>query len=355
MIWRALLWLLPGLWLLTPYPLWAVEHGVILLYHRVSESGPGSTRVSPETFASHLDLIAQGGYQVLPLDELLQGIYGDGEIPERAVAITFDDAYRSVGEAAYPMLRERAMPFSVFVATDVVDEGGSGFLTWDAMREMAASGLVTFGPHSISHAHLESLGGTGAQGLSAEREAEIDGSLARLREELAEAVVDAFAYPFGEYSLNTEALLRQRGLYGLAQQSGAVGGDTPSTRIPRFPFYTGGDSSDRLQTALASRPLMMEEEGPAEVFIANEATVPAVLRVRPLDDAYRSDGLSCFSAAGERLVQRWDDDWLELSLPTMKPGRNKVNCTAPANDGSGYYWFSRLWIWEDADGRWLRH
>ena len=56
----------------------------------------------------------------------------------------------------------------------------------------------------------------------------------------------------------------------------------------------------------------------------------------------------------ERLAQRWDDDWLELSLPTMKPGRNKVNCTVPANDGSGYYWFSRLWIWEDADGQWLR-
>ncbi len=332
----------------------AADHGVVLLYHRISESGPASTRVAPERFAAHLDLIRQGGYQVLPLGKLLQWIYGGKEIPERAVAITFDDAYRSVGEVAYPMLQARGMPFTVFVATDVVDAGAGGFLSWPQMREMAAGGLATFGPHSRSHAHLEGLESSQEEGAKGARGMEIDGSLERLRSQLGDSVLEAFAYPFGEYSMETESLIAARGLYGLAQQSGAVGKETLATRIPRFPFYVGGDGNDRLLTALSSRPLVMDEENPSDVMIPEGAKAPTTFRVRPRPGDYRSEALTCFSATGERLMQRWDGAFFELTLPAMKPGRNKVNCTAPAKNGAGYYWFSRLWLLADRGGLWLR-
>ncbi len=275
-------WWLP-LWLLWGMPaVDAADHAVILLYHRIADTGPASTRVAPARFAAHLDLIRDQGYQVIPLAELLDIAAASGEFPERALAISFDDAYRSVGEVAYPMLREHGMPFTVFVATDVVDSGGSAFLDWPMLRAMAGEGLASFGPHSLSHAHLESLVSADAAEQPADpREREIDGSLQRLRSELGDTVINAFAYPYGEYSQGTESILAQRGLYGLAQQSGAVGAATPLTRIPRFPLYSGADSDSRLLTALAAQPLPVIDEGETQVFFPAPLLPPGEWRLRP--------------------------------------------------------------------------
>jgi peptidoglycan/xylan/chitin deacetylase (PgdA/CDA1 family) len=346
MRWRVLL----GLCLISmAHPAPAEDHAVILLYHRVSDTGPDSTRVSPARFAAHLDLIREQGYQVLPLAELLEAVYGDRVLPDKAVAISFDDAYRSVGETAYPMLRERNMPFTVFVATDVVDQQSSAFLDWSALKNMAKDTLVSFGPHSRSHAHLESLG------LDANaRAVEIDGSFARLRNQLGDTVINAFAYPYGEYSLLTEGLLADRGLYGLAQQSGAVAATTSATRIPRFPFYVGGDSDSRLLTALGALSLRVVGEDSPKVFFPSSSLPDNRWRFEPGAGNYRAESLRCFAASGEPLEHVREGEQLVVLLPQMRPGRNKVNCTAPAIGGQGYYWYSRLWLIGDAGEIWLR-
>jgi peptidoglycan/xylan/chitin deacetylase (PgdA/CDA1 family) len=330
----------------------AADHAVILLYHRIADTGSASTRVAPARFAAHLELIRDQGYQVIPLAELLDIAAASGEFPERALAISFDDAYRSVGEVAYPMLREHGMPFTVFVATDVVDSGGSAFLDWPMLRAMAGEGLASFGPHSLSHAHLESLVSADAAEQPADpREREIDGSLQRLRSELGDTVINAFAYPYGEYSQGTESILAQRGLYGLAQQSGAVGAATPLTRIPRFPLYSGADSDSRLLTALAAQPLPVIDEGEKQVFFPAPLLPPGEWRLRPGAGAFQRDAIRCYAASGDALRQRWADDQLVISLPPLQPGRNKVNCTAPALRGGGYFWYSRLWVLADSDRR----
>ncbi|WP_439101625.1 polysaccharide deacetylase family protein [Congregibacter sp.] len=337
----------------------AAEHGVILLYHRISETGPDSTRVSPARFAAHLDLIQERGYQVIALGDLLNGVYGEGPLPDRAVALTFDDAYRSVGELAHPMLRERNMPFSVFVATDVVDENSRAFLDWPALRSMAQDELVTFGPHSKSHKHLESLSLHGDPGATvASRAEEIGISLARLRAELGQervgAVLNVFAYPFGEYSRDTEKLLSERGLYGLAQQSGPVAATTARTRIPRFPLYVGGDSDARLKTALRTLPLPVVNETETPVFFPHDTTVPQEWRLELATAPYDRKQLRCYAATGDALEQRLTDDAVLISLPTMRPGRNKVNCTAPSSESGVFHWYSRLWLLADQEGRWLQ-
>ena len=69
-----------------------VEAAVILLYHRVSETGAASTRVEPQRFADHLDLISQQGYRVMPLLDVLTALRAGVAPPEKTVVITFDDA-----------------------------------------------------------------------------------------------------------------------------------------------------------------------------------------------------------------------------------------------------------------------
>ena len=93
----------------------------VLLYHACEPVESDFIRgldsnTTPDAFARHLDFL-QERYQVIPLAAL-----EDGPIPDRAVVITFDDGYRSVYEAAYPLLDARGMPATVYLVTTVVDK-----------------------------------------------------------------------------------------------------------------------------------------------------------------------------------------------------------------------------------------
>ncbi len=75
----------------------------------------------PAALAAQLDWVARH-YRVIPLVRLV-----DGPVPERALAITFDDGYRSVYEHAFPLLRARGMPATLFLVPAVV---GNEALIW---------------------------------------------------------------------------------------------------------------------------------------------------------------------------------------------------------------------------------
>lgn len=326
-------------------------HGVILLYHRVSDSGPDSTRISPAQFSAHLDQLAAGGYTVVALDSLLNGIYNHAPLPEKPVAITFDDAYRSVGEVAYPMLRQRQLPFSVFVASGVIDNAGSSFLSWSALHELALDPLVSFGGHSVHHPHMELLPIASSAPQEASRIDEIDTNMARLRARLGDSVIDAFAYPYGEYSLATETLLQERGLFGLAQQSGAVDAGVARTRIPRFPLYQGRDDQLRLQRAVTTRALPVLEEDPDAIVIPVDAEAPSQWRFKWGEGPFNAHQIACYAATGAALSTELNDGWATVTLPAFKVGRNKINCTAPSSDQpGGYFWYARLWLKLSSDG-----
>ena len=55
-------------------------------------------------------------YTVVPVTTL-----ESGDLPPRAVVITFDDGYRSVYEHAYPLLHERSLPATTYLVTAVLD------------------------------------------------------------------------------------------------------------------------------------------------------------------------------------------------------------------------------------------
>lgn len=65
-------------------------------------------------------------FNVIPLDEAL-GRLRDGTLPDRAVALTFDDGTRNLATHAGPVLSDLGLPASVFVATGPV---GTGEALW---------------------------------------------------------------------------------------------------------------------------------------------------------------------------------------------------------------------------------
>ena len=85
----------------------AADYATILMYHRFGEDRYPSTNVTLEQFEEHLEILASGPYNVMPLDEVVEHLQTGEPLPDRSVAITIDDAYLSVFTEAFPRLKER--------------------------------------------------------------------------------------------------------------------------------------------------------------------------------------------------------------------------------------------------------
>jgi peptidoglycan/xylan/chitin deacetylase (PgdA/CDA1 family) len=107
---------------------------VVLVYHRVGERtlDPWRLTVDPEIFAGQMETLARD-WSPMSLAELVDG-FQRRRLPERAVAVTFDDGYADNLEVAAPILLERAIPVTLFVASDLIDAGGA--LWWDELASM---------------------------------------------------------------------------------------------------------------------------------------------------------------------------------------------------------------------------
>ena len=95
----------------------SAPRAVILLYHRVVDLAvdPFRLSVSPSHFAEHLEAIRSCG-QPMRLHDLVAAVRR-GTIPERAVAVTFDDGYADNLFNAKPLLERYDIPATVFVAS----------------------------------------------------------------------------------------------------------------------------------------------------------------------------------------------------------------------------------------------
>ena len=131
----------------------AADSAVVLQYHRFGEDALPTTSVTIDQLEAHIDHLASGGYAVLPLPEILAALRAGRPLPERAVAITIDDAARSVVDEAWPRFAAAGMPFTVFVSTDAVDQGHAGIMGWNDLRRLAAAG-VTIGNHGAAHGRM---------------------------------------------------------------------------------------------------------------------------------------------------------------------------------------------------------
>jgi peptidoglycan/xylan/chitin deacetylase (PgdA/CDA1 family) len=99
---------------------WRRSRLLILGYHGVSLED--EHHWDPELFISQdllwdrLDTIRKNGCTVLPLNEAIEGLY-KGNLPRKAVALTFDDGLYDFYRRAVPVLNEFKYPATVYVTT----------------------------------------------------------------------------------------------------------------------------------------------------------------------------------------------------------------------------------------------
>ncbi len=327
-----------------------VQRAVALVYHHVSDETPAATSVTPKEFKTHLDYLADEGYTVLALGDILARLErGDG-VPDKTVAITFDDAYESVLTTAAPALKRRGWPFTVFVATDAIDQGLKPYLSWDELRKLKSFG-AELANHSATHGHMirRSEGQSEKAWLRAQRE-NIERAARRLDDEIGE-IAPLFAFPYGEYDEKLVGLVTELGLKPIGQHSGAMtAGDSV---IPRFPVSSRYASLTTLRDKLRSVPMPVTVVRPADgVLSAKDERPELTLR---FDEGFRNaSALTCFVAGQPKAEIRFDGQLARIqATKPLKPGRTKYNCTLPSTDERGrFHWFSFLWMKPQSDTQW---
>lgn len=304
----------------------------VVTYHRFGEAGLPATNIRLEQFEAHLKELASGKYDVRPLPEITAALKAGRTLKDRTVAITIDDAFRSVYREAWPRLRRAGLPFTLFVATDGV--GGGDFMTWDQVRELAKAG-VTIGAHSASHGHLAALK------PEAVRE-ELSKSNARFDKELGFRP-RIFAYPYGEASLQVKDAARAAGYeVAFGQHSGVLHGMSDFFYLPRFALNERYGSLKRFRRAVNALPLFATEITPSDPTLGPNPpafgfTVGAGVRGLSV--------LACYSSAhGKLKIERLGKRRIEVRPPRpFAAGRSRINCTLPAGGGRwrwlGYQFF----------------
>lgn len=310
---------------------------VVLQYHHVTNETPRATSTSPELFEQQLDYIRE---LKLPVASLLEGTRNalDGvDAEQNRVAITFDDAYESVYDTAAPLLAERDMPYTIFVNTDAV--GSRGYMTWQQLKTLAARDQVTIANHSADHGHLARKPGEAASAWRKRVTKSLDQAQEKLAQELDQNV-PMFAYPYGEFDQALEEKLENRGWLGFGQHSGAVGGYSAKTRLPRFPMADAYGQIDGLRDKLLSKAFPVPAgELPDGIVETN----PPELRF-PLGDTLSESRLTCFASGFGRIDVQVDGQTVSVQAPAeINSRRFRYNCTHPAGNGS-FYWLSQQWL-----------
>lgn len=162
---------------------------VVLVYHRVGARSGSEVDLDPGLFRDQMAHVADRAVSLHDALARLDEPPTDGPDP---VVVTFDDGTADVVDHALPALVDLGVPATLYVATSFVDRAGPGPfggapVSWAALAEAQASGVLAIGSHTHTHALLDRLPPAAAAD-------DLDRSIGLVEEHLGTTPRD-FAYP----------------------------------------------------------------------------------------------------------------------------------------------------------------
>jgi peptidoglycan/xylan/chitin deacetylase (PgdA/CDA1 family) len=214
----------------------------VLLYHSVSDRPAPSEAwgaVSRPEFAAHVKAIEASGRVAVGITELAAALRAERPLPDRPVAVTFDDGFADT-YAAVELLRDHDLASTVYVTSGEV--GARDRLSPSQLAALARLPGIEVGAHAVRHRRLDELD-------DAELADELRVSKAQL-EDLTQRSVRSFAYPHGCYDSRVRKAVIAAGYRSAAAVKNAVShpGDDPLA-IARW-TVTGGTSAARIAQVL---------------------------------------------------------------------------------------------------------
>ena len=189
---------------------------VVLMYHSISPVKDFHD-VDPIQFSRQIEYLKRN-YKIVSLDDMIGFIRNSQNLPRKAVAITFDDAYHNCYLNAYPFFRKNKLPVTIFVAPGYIGKewpwniAHYRTLNWDEIKEMSKDD-VEFGAHTVNHPNLEKASLDDAEKEILRSKTEIEKHIGKK--------VKYFSYPFGKYTTEIVNIVKTCGF-----QAAVAGGGT---------------------------------------------------------------------------------------------------------------------------------
>ena len=226
-------------------------YATIFVYHRFDDGRYPKTSISVESFEEQIKFLKKNGYRFVNVKTLYE-LSLKGSIPEKTVAITIDDGYRSTMKA-FKVLKKYKVPFTVFLYTEAVGNYPD-YLTVEELKELKKSGLAYFGSHLHSHPPLLKL----RKKLSEKDYLSFLEREERLSRERFKKLVgyepEFLALPYGDYDPLTLRFFRSKGyklIFSLNRGSFS-GNEFP---VPRMVTVDGIKNLKRFKFDLKIEPL----------------------------------------------------------------------------------------------------
>lgn len=224
----------------------------VLVYHRFGPTVADSMTTTTPVFAAQLAFIRQHGYRVIPLQVLVDYLRGEGPPPPpRSLVITADDGHRSVYEVMLPLLREYQYPVTLFVYPSAISNA-SYAMTWDQLRELLGTGLVSVQSHTYWHPNFKI---EKRKQAPAAYEKFVATQLAKSKSTLQKKLgidVTTLAWPFGIYDDELLAAAKNAGyVAAFSIDRHAANPSSTLMAVPRF-LMTDADQGKAFERLLAS-------------------------------------------------------------------------------------------------------
>ena len=198
----------------------------ILMYHSVCRNNKVDSEyyITPEKFESDLQYLKDHGYTAVFISEIADYAESKGDLPEKPVALTFDDGYYNWLTVVLPLLERYDMKATFNVVGEYTENEAQAearspaysYLTWEEIAALRDSGRAEIGSHTWG---MHTLGARrGCKKMAGESaahyETALTGDLSRLNDALQTNCGFApatFAYPYGEISRESVPVLRSLG------------------------------------------------------------------------------------------------------------------------------------------------
>ncbi|PPR33766.1 MAG: hypothetical protein CFH26_00094 [Alphaproteobacteria bacterium MarineAlpha6_Bin4] len=297
----------------------------VFVYHRFGENNYPSTNVKLSQFKKHLNELTKNDYNVIPVEKIVDSFINNTDLPEKTVGITIDDAFLSIYKEAWPLLKEKKLPFTIFVSTKPVGSKSSNYMNWSQIKEMVNSG-VSIGHHSKSHHHLVSKN----QETLVE---EIEDASKDFLENIG-FVPEIFAYPYGEYSYEIKQTVKKYFKAAFGQHSGSFFNGIDIYEMPRFSLNEKYGDIKRFKFAANSYGLKINNILPKDRAIKD--LNPPLLGFTLIDSL--ESKIQCYPSHNIKAeLKKIGKNRIEIRFDKEFPkGRTRINCTT--NDNGKWRW-----------------
>jgi len=198
----------------------------IIMYHSILKDRNllGDYVLSPDELESDLLWLSKNGYQTINIQDIVDYVHYEGNLPDKPVMLTFDDGYYNNYVYAYPLLEKYGFKAVLSAVGEFADRFSDtedksisySHMNWDELRMISDSGIFEIQNHSYGMHYIENRKGSSrnkGETLEAYKESFYGDTMLMqsLLTENCNITPLCYTYPYGAISEDSVPILKEMG------------------------------------------------------------------------------------------------------------------------------------------------